>query len=73
MTRVTSQQPLSEARAQQRLAELDAELARIDKRLEERRRQHAALEELRTICEPHARENPQLTIAEAVALNRRAR
>ncbi len=73
MARMNSKEPTSEASARRLLAELDAETARIDERLEERRRQYAALAKLRAICEPYLRENPHLTVAEALALDRRAR
>lgn len=70
---MNSKQPTPEVSARRLLAELDAETARIDECLEERRRQYAALAKLRAICEPHFRENPHMTVAEALALDRRAR
>ena len=53
--------------------ELDRELARIDERLDKRRQQHQALEERRAVCAPYMKENPNLTVGEALALDRKAR
>jgi len=68
-----SNRPTSQAAARRLLAELDAEIARLDERLEDRRAQQTVLARLRAICEPYMRENPRLTIREALALDRRAR
>jgi hypothetical protein len=65
--------PLSEAKSLRLLAEVDAEMARIDERLAERRRQYQSLARLRAVCEPYMRQNPNLTVADAVAMDRRAR
>lgn len=55
------------------LAELDAEEARLEARLIRQLRQRRALVRLRAISEPYLRENPNLTIGEALELDRRAR
>ena len=70
---MTPNHPKSTAAARRPLAELDAEIARLDERLEDQRRQYAALARLRAVCEPCMREKPRLTVAEALALDRRAR
>lgn len=55
------------------LAELDAEEAQLEARLVRQQKQRQALARLRAICEPYLRENPNLTIGEALELDRRAR
>lgn len=55
------------------LAELDGEDAQVEVRLIRQQRQRQALARLRAICEPYLRENPNLTIGEALELDRRAR
>ena len=70
---MNSTDPISEAKSRRLLAELDAETARIDERQAERRQQVQAIAMLRAICEPYTKENPKLTVAEAVALDRRVR
>lgn len=65
---MTAPDTVSDAR--QLLAELDAELARIDERLDRRTRQRMALEKLRTVCEPYMHDNPHLTFGEVLALHR---
>jgi hypothetical protein len=55
------------------LAELDAEKAQLQARLIRQQKQRQALVRLRAICEPYLRENPNLTIGEALELDRRAR
>jgi len=70
---LTPNHPISKAAERRLLDELDAEIARLDKRLEDRHRQYAALARLRAACEPYMRENPRLTVAGALALDRRAR
>jgi len=65
--------PLSKAAAKRLVAELDAEIARLDESIERSRRKHSAIAQLRAICEPYMRENPRLTVAGALALDRRAR
>ncbi|GIU75782.1 MAG: hypothetical protein KatS3mg004_2869 [Bryobacteraceae bacterium] len=54
-------------------AELDSEDAQLEARLIRQQRQRQALARLREICEPYLRENPNLTIGEALELDRRAR
>jgi len=66
-------QPGAKAAAPQLQAELDAEIARLDASIEDRRRRCALIIRLRAVCEPYMRENPRLTVAEALALDRRAR
>lgn len=66
-------QPVSRATARRLLAELDAEMAQLDERLAERQQQHRTLAELRAIWEPYMRQNPNLTVREAIALDRRER
>jgi len=66
-------QPISKATAQRRLAELDVEMAQLDEHLAARQQQHRTLAELRAICAPYMRQNPNLTVREAVALDRRER
>ncbi|MCZ2150865.1 MAG: hypothetical protein LC126_24225 [Bryobacterales bacterium] len=68
-----SDSPLSKAAVKRLVAELDAEIARLDGSIEGRGRQHSAIAQLRAICEPYMRENPRLTVAGALALDRRAR
>lgn len=66
-------QPGAKAAAPQLPAELDTEIARLDASIGYRRRQYALIARLRAVCEPYMRENPRLTVAEALALDRRAR
>lgn len=54
-------------------ADLDSEEAQLGARLIRQQRQRLALARLRAICEPYLRENPNLTIGEALELDRRAR
>jgi hypothetical protein len=54
-------------------AELDSEDAQLEARLIRQQKQRQALARLREICEPYLRENPNLTIGEALELDRRAR
>jgi hypothetical protein len=58
---------------ERQLAELDAEEAQLEARLIRQQRQRQALARLREICEPYLRENSNLTIGEALELDRRAR
>jgi hypothetical protein len=58
---------------ERQLAELDAEEAQLEARLIRQLKQRQALVRLRAICEPYLRENPNLTIGEALELDRRAR
>jgi hypothetical protein len=58
---------------ERQLAELDAEEAQLEARLIRQQKQRQALVRLRAICEPYLRENPNLTIGEAMELDRRAR
>lgn len=58
---------------ERQLAELDAEEAQLKARLIRQHKQRQALVRLRAICEPYLRENPNLTIGEALELDRRAR
>jgi hypothetical protein len=55
------------------LAEWDAKEAQLEARLIRQQKQRQALVRLRAICEPYLRENPNLTIGEAMELDRRAR
>jgi hypothetical protein len=55
------------------LAGLDAEEAQLEARLIRQQRQRLALTRLRAICGPYLRENPHLTIGQALELDRRAR
>ena len=55
------------------LPELDSEEAQLEARLIRQHRRRQALARLREICEPYLRENPNLTIGEALELDRRAR
>ena len=55
------------------LAKLDGEDAQVEARLIRQQKQRQALVRLRAICEPYQRENPNLTIGEALELDRRAR
>lgn len=63
---MSSHDPVSTDSARQLLAELDRELGRIDARLEMRRRQRMVIVRLRDVCEPHMRDNPDLTVGEAL-------
>jgi hypothetical protein len=54
-------------------AALDSEHAQLEARLIRQQKQRQALARLREICEPYLRENPNLTIGEALELDRRAR
>jgi len=56
-----------------RLPKLDSEEAQLEARLALKLRQRQRLARLREICEPYLRENPNLTIGEALELHRRAR
>jgi hypothetical protein len=67
---MNSSDAMSNTTARRALTELDAELARLDERVDERRRQRMALAKLRAVCEPYMRENPNLTVAEALAMDR---
>jgi len=58
---------------ERQLAELDAKEAQLQARLIRQQKQRQALVRLRAICEPYLRENPNLTIGEAMELDRRAR
>jgi hypothetical protein len=58
---------------ERQVAELDAKEAQFDARLVRQQKQRQALVRLRAICEPYLRENPNLTIGEALELDRRAR
>jgi len=58
---------------ERQLAELDAKEAQLEARLIRQQKQRQALVRLRSICEPYLRENPNLTIGEALELDRRAR
>jgi hypothetical protein len=58
---------------ERQLAELDAKEAQLEARLIRQQKQRQALVRLRAICEPYLRENPNLTIGEALELDRRAR
>ena len=53
--------------------ELDTAEAQLEARLIRQQKQRQALTKLRAICEPYLRENPNLTIGEALELDRRAR
>jgi hypothetical protein len=55
------------------MRELDSEEAQLEARLALKLRQRQRLARLREICEPYLRENPNLTIGEALELDRRAR
>jgi hypothetical protein len=55
------------------MPELDSEEAQLEARLALKLRQRQRLARLREICEPYLRENPNLTIGEALELDRRAR
>jgi hypothetical protein len=55
------------------LLELDSEEAQLEARLIQKLRQRQRFARLREICEPYLRENPNLTIGEALELDRRAR
>ncbi|MFZ5796068.1 MAG: hypothetical protein ACOY4B_16595 [Pseudomonadota bacterium] len=55
------------------LEELDAEEAQLEAKLVRQLRQRQALATLRAICEPYLGEKPNLTIGEALELDRRAR
>ncbi len=58
---------------ERQLAELDAEEAQLEAWLIRQQKQRQALVRLRAICEPYLRENPNLTIGEALGMDRRAR
>jgi len=58
---------------ERQLAELDAEEAQLEAWLIRQQNQRQALVRLRAICEPYLRENPNLTIGEALEMDRRAR
>jgi len=58
---------------ERQLAELDAKEAQLEARLIRQQKQRQALVRLRAIYEPYLRENPNLTIGEALELDRRAR
>jgi hypothetical protein len=58
---------------ERQLAESDAEEAQVEARLIRQQKQRQALVRLRAICEPYLRENPNLTIGEALEMDRRAR
>jgi hypothetical protein len=58
---------------ERQLAELDAEEAQLEAWLIRQQKQRQALVRLRAICEPYLRENPNLTIGEALEMDRRAR
>lgn len=66
---------MNERRTQDELlqAELEAQEAELEARLVCWQRQRQALARLRAICEPYLRENPNLTIGQALELDRRAR
>jgi hypothetical protein len=66
---MNSSEVTSETDACQLLTELDAEIVRLDERLDNRRRQRMAVAKLRAICEPYMRKDPTLTVAEALALD----
>lgn len=70
---MNSKVSISEARSRRLLAELDAEIARIDERQAERLQQVRALARLKAVCEPYVQENPSLTVAEALDMDRRMR
>ncbi len=53
--------------------ELDTAEAQLEARLVRQQKQRQALARLRAICEPYLRENPNLTIGEALEIDRRAR
>jgi hypothetical protein len=55
------------------LAELDAQETQLEARLVRRQKRRQALARLREICEPYLRDNPNLTVGEALELDRRAR
>jgi hypothetical protein len=55
------------------VAALDVEEAQLEARLVRHQKQRQALARLRAICDPYLRENPNLTIGEALELDRRAR
>jgi hypothetical protein len=63
--RLTQDEPL--------VAALNVEDAQLEARLDRQQKQRQALVRLRAICEPYQRENPNLTIGEALELDRRAR
>lgn len=67
---MNSSEVTSETDARQLLTELDAEIVRLDERLDNRRRQRMAVAKLRAICEPYMCKDPTLTVAEALALDR---
>jgi hypothetical protein len=70
---MNNNQPLSKDQAPQLLAELDDDIARLNGTLTEHQEKRRAIARLRAICEPYQRENPKLTVAEALVLDRRAR
>ncbi|GIW56252.1 MAG: hypothetical protein KatS3mg082_2656 [Nitrospiraceae bacterium] len=55
------------------LSHRNDEDAQLEARLIRQQKQRQALARLREICEPYLRENPNLTIGEALELDRRAR
>lgn len=55
------------------VAALDVEDAQLEARLLRQQKKRQALTRLRAICEPYLRENPNLTIGEALEIDRRAR
>lgn len=70
---MNSKTPFPEARSRRLLAELDAEAARIDERQAERLEQVRAIAKIKSICEPYMKADPTLTVAEALAMDRRMR
>ncbi len=63
---MNSKDAVSKDSARQLLDELDRELGRIDARLEMRWRQRMVIERLHNLCEQHIRDNPDITVGEAL-------
>ena len=64
--------PLTPKQAQKLLKKLDAQWAAVDTRIEAQQRQRQAILELREICAPYMRANPELTVGQILALLRQS-
>ena len=64
--------PLTPKQAKKLLKKLDARWAAVDTRIAHRQQQRQAILEMRAICAPYMRENPELTIGQVLALLRQS-
>ena len=62
--------PMSPRRARKLLKKFDAQWAAIDVDLDKAQQQRKQIENLRALCAPYMKENPQITVGEVFELLR---